>query len=68
MKVVIIVSGGVVQSVLVDDENIKVLVLDQDNEDDGNQFIDSDGNIFTASADTFKKVDKKGVDQYFNLL
>jgi hypothetical protein len=67
MKVVIIVNGGVVQSVLVDDENLKVLVLDQDNED-GDQFIDSDGNIFTASADTFKRVDKKGVDQYFNLL
>jgi hypothetical protein len=68
-KVVVIIEGGVVQSVIVNDENIDVVVIDYDV--DG---CDQDDIVTTHNGDDAyvhsgfpKDVDPDSVDKFFNL-
>lgn len=68
-KVVIIVSGGMVQSVMTDSEDIETLVLDCDCEggdsDDVQQFLD-DEEQFEAVPSNQKDVLPDRVESLFN--
>lgn len=73
-RAVVIVRGGLITEVLVDDKSVDVLILDQDCEGCDNKYIksfqDENGEDFKA-ASSYNEVtiiNKEQVDKYFKVI
>jgi hypothetical protein len=67
MKVVVIIEGGVVQNIIVDDENINVVVVDYDTDgaDETELVKTHHGDMAFVMSGVSKEVNKEEADKFF---